>query len=732
MRKRSLAGLAALALTGGTLLGSPIAAQAADATVLYVKQNATACSDTGPGTAEQPFCTIGAAAAVVSAGQTVDVGGGNYRERVTIANSGTPDQPITFRAGSAASPILIGPTAGFVIDGQHDITIKGLRASGAVDVPSLDLHDASGIAIEGGAFGTPEGTTAPTIRLAGVTRSSLKRLTVTGLRLAGGLTMDAATAGVTVSSTTLTSGTSYGFADHSVGIRVAGPGNTILNNVVDGFTGAAVAIEAGAADTVVANNQVNGGAGYGIRNHGTAGTAIANNTVRDRCLDGIRVDGVSTGVSVQNNAVTASGNFNKGFCDPSGGDAVQIGIYDGAVGNTVVDYNNVYDYQTPSPAVYAWDGARMGLAAFRAASGQAAHDLETSYPRDNYDSANSAAPGYQDTDRIGTARADDPAFPNTGAGPVAYADRGAIETIRSPSAWLDATLDLSARSVTVDASASKPGLAPIASYQFTFGDGTVVTQTSPAASHQYATPGEYAVNVKVTGTDGRSDSKSEQVSVLRRTATVGLLALYNLRYVAPSDPAGALEPNQAGLATTAQFDLADAGSGQVALVFRATGKYVSADLAGIDLLRTTRTRIDTTERFTIVRNADRTVSLKAVASNRYVSLLSRTFPYLIANRASIGAWEKFHQVAVTDAARSLKAGANGRYVSADGAGTKPLIANRTIVGAWERFTIVRNSDGTVSLKAAANGRYVTAENAGAKPLIANRTKIGPWEKFTLG
>ncbi|MBM0226032.1 right-handed parallel beta-helix repeat-containing protein [Micromonospora sp. ATA51] len=408
MHKRPFAGLTALALAGGTLLGTAAPAQAADPTVLYVKQTATACSDTGPGTVEQPFCTIGAAAAVVTAGQTVDVGGGNYRERVTIANSGTPDQPIVFRSGSSNSNAsLIGPTAGFAITSQHDIRIERFQATGSVAVPALDIRDASHIEVENGTFTVSDNATVPAVRLAGVTQSSLKRGYIGGRTLDAGVTMDAATTGVSLISLNLTGRTWYDSADRSVGVRVAGPGNTILNNTVDGFGGAAISVEAGATDTVVVNNQITGSFGYGIHNHGATGTAITNNTVKGHCLDGIRVDGTSAKVSVQNNLLAAYNPLNTNSCGPSASGRVELGIYDAAVGDTAVDYNNADDYYSSSPATYAWNGSRMGLSAFRAASGQAAHDLETGDPRDAYDSANSAAPGYQATDRVGRARADD-------------------------------------------------------------------------------------------------------------------------------------------------------------------------------------------------------------------------------------------------------------------------------------------------------------------------------------
>ncbi|RAN97599.1 PKD domain-containing protein [Micromonospora noduli] len=775
MGKSLLSGLATVVLTGGALVGTTLPAQADAPTTLYVRQNPVGgCSDQFPGTLAQPFCSIGAAAAVVTAGQTVDVGGGNYPERVTIPTSGTPEQPVTFFASDVAT--LIGATAGFVIDGQHDVVLKNLRSNGSTSVlPGLDLRNSSRITIQGGNFAMDASSTAPAVRLAGVTGSTLKQINASGPTLSAGIIIDAASSDVLVKSVNVLSSAGYRTTKNGVGVRVDGPRVSILDSKVSGFTGAAVTLGVGAVDTVVANNQIDGGSGHGVHNNGATGTAITNNTIKDRCRDGIRVDAASSGVAVQNNVLITNGFFDQSYCDPAFIDGVEIGVYGGAVGKTVVDYNNAHHYYSDSPQIYAWN-TRMSLVAFRTASGQAAHDRETGQPRDNLDSANSAAPGFPALDRIGTSRMDDPAVANTGAGPITYADRGAVETIRPPAASFGVSMDLGARSVELDASASKPGLHPIESYRFEFGDGSGVTQSTPVASHTYANPGTYSVSVKVTGTDGRTDTSSQQVSVLRRTATVGLLALSNRRYVDGAGTPTGLVPTRPELGLTAQFDLTDAGGGQVALFSHVTGRYVSrTSNGGPGWLHAMSQVVAAPERFSLNRNSDGTTSLKA-DNGQYVTADPSGAVPLAATRPTISTWEKFHQVTVADANRTLKARVNGRYVSADGAGSKPLIANGPAVSlwerfdvvdlgngqvallarvnnhfvsadgagakpliangptasSWERFTIVRNSDGTVSFKATINNKYVSADGAGSKPLIANGPAISTWEKLTLG
>ncbi|QLQ38728.1 PKD domain-containing protein [Micromonospora robiginosa] len=684
-----------------------------------------------------------------------------------MARSGTPDQPITIRNTADSAAAISGPTAGVVIDGQHDIVLQDLWVMKLADLPAVDLRDAAGITVQGGVFSMSDASTAPLARLAGVTRSTLTGFRASGAAVVDGLILDDATTDVEVRSVIVSSPPVYGRHENSVGIRVDGPGNRLVNNVVNGFSGAGVALGPEAADTVVVNTQMTAGGGFGIHNHGALRTAITNNTVQSRCRDGIRVDGASTGTSIQNNMLMTNGSNRNSYCDKTDGWGAEIALFDDSGKRVTVDYNNtmhLYD-----PAFYSWNGLGMMLVAFRDTSGQAKHDKEVSDYRDREDSANSAAPGYLTTDRIGAGRADNPAVPNTGAGPVTYADRGAFETLGSPTAALDIALDLGASSVTLDASASTPGFVPLTTYVFDFGDGTVVTQAKPVASHTYARAGNYEVTIKVSGSDQRVATVVRPVGVLPRTGTVGLLALQNLRYTSAAQAGASAQADQPALGADGQFDLADAGNGQVALLSRATNRYLSVSATVLAV----STAVGPNETFVLLRNTDGTISLKATVNSRYVGVSSTV--ELTAIAPGITNAEKFYRVNVADANRTLKATVNGRYVSAESAGAKPLIANRatagpwetfdladlgsgqvgvfahannrfvcadnvglnplianrTSAGAWEKFTVTRNADGTTSLKATINSRYVSADNVGTNPLIANRATIGLWEKFTL-
>ena len=69
-----------------------------NAATYEVAQNHPKANDNGPGSPEQPWKTISAAAARVSAGDRILIRGDTYRERVLVQASGTPEAPIRLEA----------------------------------------------------------------------------------------------------------------------------------------------------------------------------------------------------------------------------------------------------------------------------------------------------------------------------------------------------------------------------------------------------------------------------------------------------------------------------------------------------------------------------------------------------------------------------------------------------------------------------------------------------------
>ncbi|MGN9774913.1 right-handed parallel beta-helix repeat-containing protein [Micromonospora sp. H33] len=727
MRRSRLAALVAVATLGGALL--PTASPAhADTTTLYVNNLVPeACSDSSDGI-DQAFCTIGAAVAKVRPGQTVKIDGGPYAERVTLAASGTAEQPITILGGRSATGgtvTLTGPTAGVVIHHQHHVTVSGLAVSGALEAPAVDVHDASGIVLDGVSVSATAASAQPAFRLAAVTGSSVQRVVASGTQLTTGLSLDAASSGVTITAARFTNGNTD--AGEGVGIDVASAGTTILASTVVGFRGAAIAVRPGAADTVIANNQIGHGYGDGVQIRGATGTALSNNIVSARCRNGVRVDGPSDRVSIQNNLVYRNGGRTGAtLCAAAPTDGVEIGVYGESRGRTVVDYNN-----TGNPLGYAWDQP-MDLAAFRVASGQAAHDLYDLTYASRIDSANSAASGFPATDRNGRGRGDDPSRANTGAGPVPWADRGPSETLAAPVVTATVTQEPGTGWVTVDAAATRPGFTPVASYRFDFGDGTVVTQAGPVARHRYTSHGTRTVTIRATLVDTMTAARSYQVSYLPRAGTIGLLGLADFRYVGVSSgshPSPALFANRPTLAATEAFDLVNVGTGQVALFAHRTGSYVTLDRVGIDVVSAGSPSVGPNETFAMTRYTDGSFSLKA-SNGRYVSVSASNLG-LSTSATTVGQWEKFHRVNLADANRSLQPVALRRFVTADTAAEKPLAATSVTLGTNQRFDVVDLGNGKVALFAHANNRFVFAPNSGALPLVNSSGAVSPWGTFTV-
>ncbi|MEV6523685.1 right-handed parallel beta-helix repeat-containing protein [Longispora sp. NPDC051575] len=492
MRRTTIFGTVVVALTAG--VGVAATPASAATTELFVN-NQVACSDAGTGSQAQPFCTLAAASAVVTGGQTVQVKG-TYRERLTIARSGAPGSPITFR-NVVAEPngtfVLSGPDAGITIAGQHDVSVTGVSLDGDLTGPTVVVTNSTRIALERLRILQVGLVTVPGIRLAGVTDSTIVRPVVSG-SVAPAVSLDAATSRVTMTGATI--GSSLG---RTGAVEILGSHNAVLRSTVYRSTGVGIAIGPGATDTVVAGNASSASQTFGIENAGATGTAIVNNTVSGNCGSGIRVSGGSTGVSVQNNDVKLSGSASP-LCGTVTVEKFDIGVRDAAVSGTTVDYNTVRSQ--PGNVPYAWGAASGTLAEFRTVSGQGGHDANGEDPAANIDSANSAAPGWPATDRVGRFPEDDPGTADTGAGPVPYADRGATERTLGPVSRLTVTSQLGNAQVTADASASTPGWVPIASYTFDFGDGATVTQTGPVATHTYAQRVYHPVKVRVTDTNG--------------------------------------------------------------------------------------------------------------------------------------------------------------------------------------------------------------------------------------
>ena len=443
------------AVLGGILVAGALTSAAAYASTGYTVDNTNpSCSDTGPGTPAQPFCTIAAAAKMAHAGDTVLVKAGTYPgTSVNPANSGSAGSPITFSANPGVT--ISGGSRAFAISARSYIVISGFTISGT---------SSYGISVSGGSNATISGNTESYAGIpisspaAGIYLSNLSGGLISGNvthdNSAHGIYLTGTTTGVTVQGNT-SYHNAYQYERNANGINDIAPGNFIIGNVTYANEDSGINIYTGGNYTLVANNVTYDNGDHGIDNLNVTGGRIIGNTVYYNCTDGINVEGTSGNYNIENNvsmnnATGAVINPTPIAINPSTGEPYytnlcnrrvgNIGVYDSAPATTTANYNLVY--QSGKGAWYTWAGtAYSSQAALTAATGQeakgifanprfanaAAWNLQLSEGSPAIDSADSLASGEQATDILGKPRVDDPATPNTGNPAGSYYDRGAYE-----------------------------------------------------------------------------------------------------------------------------------------------------------------------------------------------------------------------------------------------------------------------------------------------------------------
>src|SRR6266540_1871288 len=250
-----------IAVATTALVGLNVRGAAAAAAVLYVDRNNPSCSDTGPGTSTQPFCTIKPAASQATAGQTVQVASGTYPELVTVSNSGAPGSPIVFSAAPGASVTVSGQANGFKLAGKSYVTIQGFTVANTSSNVIVSGNTVSNIA-SNGIYVT---TLSSNVTVSGNTVSGVNGVGIYVNTLSN----------VTVSGNTVSNTSNYGLhVDTSSNVTVSG------NDV--SFAGQR------AVDLIK----------YGIKLTDTTNSLVSGNVSHDNSNDGIFLDATTTGVRV--------------------------------------------------------------------------------------------------------------------------------------------------------------------------------------------------------------------------------------------------------------------------------------------------------------------------------------------------------------------------------------------------------------------------------------------------
>jgi hypothetical protein len=474
VRTRRVAAVAALITVAASLVATTTARAAAVAT-LYVDNTSAACSDTGSGSQTAPFCTIQAAANVVNPGQTVRIGEGVYNNEVDITRSGTAEAPITFAGLPFSRSTYSWPTRigfnGSTPIGTHDIAVTG---ASYINIDSIE-------------------TARPASSSIAITDSS--HVSITNSDIDG----------------------AYPTALPAIEIAGASSNDTLRGNYIVAV-GAGVQIDSTVLDTVVASNKL-GATANEVVVSGASGTDVVGNTGMGSCGPEVDIQGAAAATVIENNILMGDSGC------PDGSSNVGISVAAAARASTHSDYNDLGGMSPGSSGSYVWAGTTYAAgqaAAFRAQTGQGAHDDFAAYDNNNenqpfIDSADSAAPGetWNDPNNLPV---DDPLVPNTGAGSRTYYDRGATEFQDSiTSVKVTASPGSVALGATVTAAVSaQDAWSQISGYTYSvdFGDGTVITGTSPTVSHTYPSSGTYHVTGNASkGSAFRADMTGSTIVV---------------------------------------------------------------------------------------------------------------------------------------------------------------------------------------------------------------------------
>src|SRR6266508_1680363 len=300
-----------IAVATTALVGLNVRGAAAAAAVLYVDRNNPSCSDTGPGTSTQPFCTIKPAASQATAGQTVQVASGTYPELVTVSNSGAPGSPIVFSAAPGASVTVSGQANGFKLAGKSYVTIQGFTVANTSSYGFYVSSSSSNVIVSGNTVsniasnGIYVTTLSSNVTVSGKTVSGFNGVGICVTTVSGTQThaiyVSPSSSTVTVNDNQVSGITGYGFwANSSSGVTVSG--NTISNTSNYGLH-----VDTSSNVTVSGNDGSFAGQRavdlikYGIKLTNTTNALVTGNVSHDNSNDGIFLDATTAGVRVTGN-----------------------------------------------------------------------------------------------------------------------------------------------------------------------------------------------------------------------------------------------------------------------------------------------------------------------------------------------------------------------------------------------------------------------------------------------
>jgi parallel beta-helix repeat protein len=432
----------------------------AGSTTYYV-DNTVACSDAGPGSTLNPFCTIGRGATLADAGDTVRVLHGTYAETVKPTANGGSGMPITFSAAPGVTVTgLVGNSTnggGFRFFSKTYIVVDGFTINNTADYGVI-LTSCNHITISNNHVshaGTVNTIFRHGIYLIGTTNSLIQGNTTDYNTMDGIMLLNGS------DNNEVSNNISFGNAGwnppaagnrDAKGIEVwSSDFNLVLHNITYANEDTGLNFYSSSNHNLVIGNLSYSNGDHGMDHNNAPNNIITGNTIFGNVTSGINLEAGSLGATVVNNIVMDNGVNPPDDPGPTPRKAYNIFVDSTSTAGTTLDYN-LYYLSPTLPAKQVWWNTTgyATLLAFqgpgREPKGLEANPLFVApAPRAVFpitvvagdyhllagspavDSAYSDASNEPLLDLDGNPRVDMIAVPNTGTGSRLYDDRGAYE-----------------------------------------------------------------------------------------------------------------------------------------------------------------------------------------------------------------------------------------------------------------------------------------------------------------
>lgn len=305
------------------------------------------------------------------------------------------------------------------------------------------------------------------------------------------------------------------------GIQIYGStGNLVQRNRLHDNQDSGVQISSASHNNLSLQNLSWSNGDHGYHHQASTGTRHIGDVAHGNASDGFALESGSTDTSLYDCIATDNG--------------LTTGSYDlfvdtGSMAAFASDFNIIWNSVSQAPVRFG-TSTYATLGAFATATGQDVRSIQSdplfAAPETGdfslragspaIDSADSSVPGWPSADAHGISRIDVPDVPDSGEGPVLYADRGALEHV--PNSPPQGTITAPAGNTTIStgtsvafagAATDADGDLPL-SYRWDFGGGAPARTVLSPGAVVFSSPGTYSVTFTATDSLGLADPTPDQ------------------------------------------------------------------------------------------------------------------------------------------------------------------------------------------------------------------------------